>query len=245
MNFKWGCWLGLLLICLGNNLLPSWGMAEEASVPSSGPETEESETSSVHPLVIQSLYVEGLMFLAMAGLWTLPEDVSQWSDKPELTWEGISYRIRRNISQGPVWDGDIRLFNAYSHIHVGAGYTVMCLDHGFSALACNAYANLMSVAWEYGPEAATEIPSWQDLLMTGLVGGRVGIQFHHWKQQINRQGGKVWNSAALGSTFKFLLDPFGYITRGFRDKDSVSIAIRPSLPLQNKENWTVVFRYTF
>ena len=90
----------------------------------------------------------------------------------------------------------------------------------------------MSLAWEYGPEAFTEIPSIQDLLMTGPVGAMVGRQLYYWKKVIRRNNDKVFNSKILGSTIKFLIDPIGYISRGFSDieyseKFSSSLVIIP------------------
>jgi hypothetical protein len=174
----------------------------------------------------QSVGVGGLMILGMTALWYAPEDFSQWYDKPDATPAGFRDRWLENVSDGPVWDGDIRLFNAYSHIHIGSAYAVMCLDSGFTELNCILYSNVMSFAWEYGPEAITEVPSWQDILMTGLVGGRVGIQFHRWKTVINQNGGVIWGSTILGSTVKFLLDPFGYTMRGFSDTEN-AISLYP------------------
>ena len=183
-------------------------------------------------LAFQTGIAVGLMTLAMGILWTLPEETSQWYDKPHPSPKGIYDRWKENIALGPIWDQDIRMFNAYGHIHVGSMYTVMCLEQGYSFLYCFTYTNLMSLAWEYGPEAFTEIPSIQDLLMTGPVGAMVGRQLYYWKKVIRRNNDKVFNSKILGSTIKFLIDPIGYISRGFSDieyseKFSSSLVIIP------------------
>jgi hypothetical protein len=165
-------------------------------------------------LVQQTEILVGLSAAGMAALWSLTAEQSQWYDKPPLTTSGLYHRWRENIAAGPVWDGDMRIFNGYGHIHTGAATSAMCLDNGFSSLWCTTYASLMSAYWEYGPEALVEIPSWQDLLMTGLVGARVGIVFHDWKRSILADHGELLGSHALGSIAIFLLDPAGCLTRG-------------------------------
>lgn len=168
----------------------------------------------------QTAVIGGLSLAAMSFLWSLPAESSQWYDKPPLTAPGLYRRWRDNTSAGPVWDGDMRIFNGYGHIHTGAATSVLCLDNGLSVLACTAYANVLSIFWEYGPEALVEVPSWQDILMTGLVGSRVGVQFVQWKRAIASNGGELFGSSVLGSVATFLLDPAGSVVRGIQNSFS-------------------------
>jgi len=90
----------------------------------------------------------------------------------------------------------------------------------------------MSIAWEYGPEAFKEIPSWQDILMTGPVGSRVGEIFYLWRRDIDGNGGRVLGSTVVGGTVKFLLDPIGSLTRGLQSTITWTLSVRPSQPLR-------------
>ncbi len=181
------------------------------------------------PLVIQTSTVLGLMGLGMTFLWMLPEEKSQWYDKPDLTPSALYKRWKYNIGRGPVWDNDMRMFNAYSHIHVGAIYGSMCLDHGYSFLFCNVYTNLLSMAWEYGPESLTEVPSWQDILMTGLVGASVGAQFHFWDNEIKANNGEVWGSSTLGYFLRLIMNPIRTLSSHFK---SAKVEVKVVLPEQ-------------
>ncbi len=170
---------------------------------------EDKNKPDYDNLKVESLYLAGLSVAAMSTLWLLPPEQSQWYDKPEQNPKGFYLRWRENVTKGPVWDGDIRWFNGYGHIHAGAAYTVMCLNNGLSTSACTIYANLVSLAWEYGAEAIVELPSIQDILMTGMIGSRVGIAFFHWQNYILANSGKLLNSSTLGGVALFLLNPFG------------------------------------
>lgn len=166
-------------------------------------------------LGLETAYLGLLSTSAMGLLWALPPEDSQWYDKPELSAHGFYHRWRQNVARGPVWDGDMRFFNGYGHIHSGAAYTMICLNNGYGNLACTAYANAVSLAWEYGPEAIIEVPSYQDILMTGMVGARVGIAFYQWQTHLEARGDTLFGSRILGAVAGFALNPFGKLTRGF------------------------------
>ncbi len=183
---------------------------------------QEELVPNYYELSRQSAWVGGYMSVSLVALWNLPPSVSQWYEKPELNPAGFAKQWAHNIRRGPIWDGDIRLFNAYGHIHAGAAYAVMCRDNSFSQFACQIYANAMSLLWEFGPEAFIEVPSWQDILMTGLIGARIGEQFFIWKKKISGNDNKIWGSKVLGYSLKFLLDPLGYLTRGFSEAENTS-----------------------
>ncbi len=167
-----------------------------------------------HSLAAQTATLGGLSLGVMGLLWSLPAEESQWYDKPELMPRSLGGRWKENVKSGPVWDSDMRFFNGYGHIHSGAAYTVLCLETGASALGCTIYANAVSLSWEFGPEAVVEKPSSQDILMTGMVGSRVGLQFFRWKKSIRDGGHALLGSTVLGRTTEFVLDPFGVSING-------------------------------
>jgi hypothetical protein len=196
-------------------------------------------------LLKQTGYLGGLSLTAMAALWVMPADNSQWYDKPSLAPASLGASWRNNVSSGPVWDGDMRIFNGYGHVHSGAAYTMLCLGNGLSDLACTTYANLASLAWEFGPEALVEIPSFQDILMTGMIGSRVGIQFFRWQKKIRTNQGMLLGSRALGSFTNALMDPlssFINMMPGIDTTNKTSIATIPLLiprPSESgKTGWT-------
>ncbi|MBP6218406.1 MAG: DUF3943 domain-containing protein [Oligoflexales bacterium] len=196
-------------ICLLLLSFISFKAYSEDRMPSFESNGAEISSPDYHNLGIQSLYLGGLSIAAMSTLWLLPPEQSQWYDKPNLSPKGFYLRWHENVTSGPVWDGDIRWFNGYGHIHAGAAYTVMCLNNGLSPSACTIYANLVSFAWEYGAEAIVELPSIQDILMTGMIGARVGIEFFRWQNAILADSGRLLNSSFLGGLTLFLLNPFG------------------------------------
>jgi hypothetical protein len=193
--------------------------AAEAPLPPS-PSSPDAPTSPPAPdgrsLAIQSGYLAGLSLVGIGILWSMPPEDSQWYEKPKLAPDALYKSWRKNVAHGPVWDGDMRVFNGYGHIHSGASYTVLCLETGATPLGCTIYANAASLIWEFGPEALVELPSWQDILMTGLVGSRVGMQFFAWRRGIAAHGGELLGSHALGTLASFVLDPFGSATRGLQ-----------------------------
>lgn len=220
----------LLIIALWFNALPA--PAQEAAPPE-------------HSLAAQTVVLGGLSLGVMGLLWSLPAEQSQWYDKPPESPRGLHDRWRQNVKSGPVWDGDMRFFNGYGHIHSGAAYTVLCLEAGASATLCTIYANAVSLSWEFGPEAVVEKPSYQDILMTGMVGSRVGLQFHRWKRGIRSSGHQVLGSTILGRTAEFLLDPFGVTINGILSVGGGSSVQSAAVPLVEPGRlgylWTLTF----
>ena len=89
-----------------------------AQTPQAAPPSPPREPT----LGLESAYLAGFSTGGMAILWSLPPEQSQWYEKPPLTGQGLYHRYLENISSGPVWDGDMRFFNSYGHIHSGAAY---------------------------------------------------------------------------------------------------------------------------
>ncbi len=209
------------------------------------PAAAQGELPSEHSLAAQTVVLGGLSLGVMGILWSLPAEQSQWYDKPPENAPGLHDRWRQNVKSGPVWDGDMRFFNGYGHIHSGAAYTVLCLETGATALGCTIYANAVSLSWEFGPEAVVEKPSYQDILMTGMVGSRVGLQFHRWKRSIRSNGHALLGSTALGRTTEFLLDPFGVAINGILSIGGGSPVKSAAVPLVEPGRlgylWTLTF----
>ena len=147
-------------------------------------------------------------------LWILPESFTNW-DKEEMLEYGMINRWKDNVRAGPVWDNDDIFLNWIMHPWSGAVYFMSARGSGYNKWESFAYSAFMStVLWEYGIEAFAEIPSWQDLLITPILGSLIGEQFFRWKGNIIRNERKVLNSRILGGTSLFLMDPFNQILDG-------------------------------
>lgn len=156
----------------------------------------------------------GAAIASFGILWALPESFTNW-DKDEMLDYGLINRWKDNVTSGPVWDEDDFFLNWIMHPWSGGVYYMSARGSGYNKWESFAYTAIMSTFfWEYGIEAFAEIPSWQDLLITPIVGSLVGEQFFRWKGKIIRNEKKVLNSRFLGGTSLFLIDPFNQILNG-------------------------------
>ncbi len=165
------------------------------------------------------LYNTGLFVgtaLASFGiLWVLPESFTNWN-KEEMLEYGMFNRWKDNVRAGPVWDDDGIFLNWVMHPWAGAVYFMSARGSGFNKWESFAYSAIMSTLfWEYGVEAFAEIPSWQDLIVTPILGSIIGEQFFRWKGNVIRNDKKVLNSKILGGVSLFFMDPFNLLLDGF------------------------------
>ena len=66
---------------------------------------------------------------------------------------------------------------------------------------------ISNIGWEYGIEAFMERPSYQDLMITPLVGSSIGELFYRLKRNIVNNGYRLWGSSVAGNIVAFLIDP--------------------------------------
>lgn len=157
----------------------------------------------------------GTALASFGILWVLPESFTNWN-KEEMLEYGMWRRWKDNVTAGPVWDNDTFFLNWVMHPWAGAVYFMSARGSGFSAWESFAYSAVMSTFfWEYGVEAFAEIPSWQDLIITPVVGSVLGEAFFYLKGSIIRNDRKVLNSKILGGTSLFIMDPFNMLLDGF------------------------------
>jgi hypothetical protein len=173
------------------------------------------------------VYNTGLFFGAAAIsfgiLWVMPESVTNW-DKDEMLEEGLITRWKENVRAGPVWDEDSFVLNYIMHPYSGAVYYMSARGSGFKWWESFTYSAIMSTFfWEYGVEAFAEIPSWQDLFVTPILGSVVGEGFFILKGNIIRNDRRVWNSKFIGNTTLFIIDPFNEILDvfGYKTKHKI------------------------
>jgi len=181
------------------------------------------------------IYNTGLCFgaslLDFAFLWSLPEDSTQW-DKEKMRKEGMVKQWSKNLESGPVWDEDGLLFNWVAHPWVGAVYYMNARGSGFKIWESFIYSTLMSTLfWEFGLENFVEIPSWQDIIITPIIGSLIGEVFFICKGKIIRNERNLLNSYFLGRVALFVMDPFNELLDMFgyktKNKKQIYTAIVP------------------
>jgi len=171
----------------------------------------------------------GTALASFGILWVLPESFTNWN-KEEMLEYGMLRRWKDNVTSGPVWDKDGFFLNWIMHPWSGAVYFMSARGSGFNKWESFGYSAIMSTFfWEYGIEAFAEIPSWQDLLITPIVGSVLGELFFNWKGNIIRNERKVLNSKALGGVSLFLMDPFNMIIDGLGYKTKNKMQIYSSI----------------
>lgn len=161
---------------------------------------------------------------AMAGmmglLWMLPESVTKWKkDEIRKNPEGIFGEYRDNLRRGPVRDKDDWFINYVGHPISGAAYYTLARHHHLTPMESFGYSVLMSTFfWEYGFEAFAEVPSYQDLIITPVVGSILGEMFFQWEQRIKENDGELLGSKRVGKLAMVVLNPMGslsnWINRG-------------------------------
>ena len=160
------------------------------------------------------LYTHVFMISTVLALWVMPESVSKW-DKNALEEKSLGDRWIEHVKAGPVWDKDDFLINYVGHPVSGAWYYTAARGYGISEEGSFAYSVVLSTfVWEYGYEAFAEIPSWQDLFSTPIVGSLMGEGFFYLEKKIDKNHGEVLGSRTLGNISYFLLNPIGNISNG-------------------------------
>ncbi len=164
-----------------------------------------------------TLYTQILMIGSVGIIYLLPESVSKW-DRNELKEKSLGERWKYNVKKGPVWDKDSFVVNYVGHSISGAWYYTMARNYGISKEGSFLYTVFLStVVWEYGYESFAEIPSWQDLISTPVLGLFFGEYFYNLEKKIDKNEGKVLNSRTLGNISYFLLNPIGSISNSLSE----------------------------
>ncbi len=173
---------------------------------------------------------------AMGVLWMMPESVTKW-DKQRLRETNMFDNYIANIKAGPVWDNDPPIMNYVAHPIAGAATYTLARSNGRSPLESFGYSFAMSTFfWEYGFEALIEPPSYQDLIITPIIGAVLGESAHRLEQMIADDGGRLLDSKPLGSLAMVVLNPAGSFSK-------VVNRVAGSPVLQNSKAEFVMRRY--
>jgi Domain of unknown function (DUF3943) len=168
-------------------------------------------------LIEDTIYLQVFMITAVAALSLMPDSFTGWNAE-DLEDKSLEKRWGEYSSTKPVWDEDDWAVNYIGHSVSGAIYYTMARGDGMSIFESAAYTTLMSTFfWEYGYEAFAEIPSIQDLIVTPVFGSILGEGMYILEGKLDRNGGLVWGSRALGNISYFVLNPMGNMANGISD----------------------------
>ena len=113
-------------------------------------------------------YFLGYQFVAVAALYTAPTSVTNW----DRSGDHLD-KFRYNVIH-PTWDEDDFYINYLLHPYWGATYYIRGRERGLGRWQSLGYSALLSTLYEYGAEALFERPSYQDLVVTPLLGSLLG-----------------------------------------------------------------------
>ncbi len=178
-----------------------------------------------------------LLMPTVATFSTLGLGFALWTQvNPRISlFEEVSFaRYARNITQAPRWDHDRMEFNFWGHPAWGAETYLLARNQGFNWFVSFLFSTGASVMWEYGFEAFAERPSFQDLILTPVIGAAIGeirFQVRKYFQALHRAR-PFW----LSGVMIVALDPVDSFVGLFRLKDprveqkvSLQVDLNPKL----------------
>ncbi|MCI9285448.1 MAG: DUF3943 domain-containing protein [Muribaculaceae bacterium] len=170
-----------------------------------------------HRLWVNTAVLTGAFVSTLFVLECLPEDATAWNRR-DLQSKPFYKRWWTNIFvKNPEIDHDNLVFNYLLHPYAGAAYFMAARSCGFNFFQSMLYSALIStVGWEFGIEACMERPSYQDIVITPVVGSLFGELFYHAKRHIVEHDYTLWGSRVLGNIVVFLVDPVNEVVNLFR-----------------------------
>ena len=160
-------------------LAPWLGGAAVATPPEpepAGPSGTSIESPGAEPALVtdwkgvrrDTYYFLGYQFAVIGALYLMPTSVTNWErDGNHLGkwWDNVTH---------PTWDEDDFYLNYLLHPYWGATYYVRGRERNLSRWESFGYSTLLSTLYEYGAEALFEKPSYQDLIITPVLGSLLG-----------------------------------------------------------------------
>lgn len=191
------------------------------------PYTPHSTGAEWHRMWVNTAVLSGAFIGTLFVLELLPEDATAWN-RAAISEVPMFKRWFRNVfKKGPEWDHDNPIFNYVLHPYAGAAYFMAARSCGFSFWGSMLYsAAISTVGWEFGIEAFMERPSYQDLVITPVVGSLLGELCYKGKRAIVDRGYELFGSPVLGHVAAFFLDPVNEVVDLFRGNPCTAIARR-------------------
>lgn len=197
-------------------LAPWLGGAAVAASPESAPAPADQPAPAIETVAAEpalppdwkgvrrdTYYFLGYQFAVIGALYLMPTSVTNWNrdeDHLDKWWDNVTH---------PTWDDDDFYINYLLHPYWGATYYVRGRERHLSRWQSFGYSALLSTLYEYGAEALFERPSYQDLIVTPVLGSLLGeFVFMPIRSNIKAKSGP------LDTTDKVLLvltDPLGAV----------------------------------
>ena len=178
--------------------------------------------------VLSSAFVGTLLVLEM-----LPEDATAWN-RAEIQDVPMFKRWWRNVfKRGPEWDHDNAIFNYVLHPYAGAVYFMAARSCGYGFTHSMLYSLAVStIGWEFGIEAFMERPSYQDIVITPMVGSIIGEMCYRGKYYLVNNDYELLGSRTLGRVACFVMDPVNevidLIRGGAINRRDFTLSVSPS-----------------
>lgn len=172
-------------------------------------------------LWVNTAVLTGAFVGSLVVLNTLPDDATSWNRAALQKTPPFKRWYKHVIKEGPEFDSDNPVFNFVLHPYAGAAYFMAARSCGFNFWRSFLYCSLISnVAWEFGIEAFMERPSYQDLVITPLVGSIIGELFYKAKREIVGNDYTLCGSRVFGNVVVFFIDPVNEVINLFRGSDT-------------------------
>ena len=143
----------------------------------------------------------------------LPEDATSWNRAAIQSVPAGRRWVDNIFKKGPEWDHDKFYFNYLLHPYAGAVYFMAARSAGFNFWRSFLYCSIVSnIGWEFGIEAFMERPSYQDLIITPVVGSIIGECFYKIKRRLSDNNYRLWGSSVVGGIVAWLIDPVNELT---------------------------------
>ena len=150
-----------------------------------------------------TLYFLGYQAVVVAVLYALPDEQTRF-DK-----ENAGFGKWRDNVTNPVWDDDKAYLNYVLHPYWGATYYIRGRERGLTRWQSFGYSALLSSLYEFGAEAFFEPVSYQDLIVTPLLGSLLGeFVFSPLRDSIRAKPG---GPDRLDQVVLVLTDPMGAV----------------------------------
>lgn len=161
-----------------------------------------------HRMWVNTAVLSGAFVGTLLVLECLPAEATDWNKKEFTTVPMFRRWYNHVIKGGPVWDHDLPIINFFLHPYSGAAYFMSARSCGFNFWGSLLYSALIStVEWEFGIEAFMERPSYNDLILTPVIGSIIGEGFYMAKHHIVNNGYRLLGSPVVGNIVAFLIDP--------------------------------------
>lgn len=178
-----------------------------------------------HGLWINTAVLSGAFVGTLLVLECLPEDATAWN-RAEIQSVPLFKRWYNHVfEKGPEWDHDKFIFNYVLHPYAGAVYFMSARSNGFNFWQSLLYSAIISdVGWEFGIEAFMERPSYQDMVITPVVGSLIGEGFYRLKRYIVEHDYHLFGSPIVGNAVAFLIDPVNEVVGLFGHNPARQVA---------------------